>query len=46
MSNSYVFQVLYQTLQKKNVDNPPYGKKMAAVIFTTIPFEPNTANYT
>ena len=30
--------------------NPPYEKRcmaeMAAVHFTTIPFEPNTANYT
>ena len=33
MSNNYVFQELYQTLQKKNVDNPPYGKRWRLYIF-------------
>ena len=27
-------------------DNPPYAKRWRLYIFTTIPFEPNTANYT
>ena len=32
------------TKQMYNNDNPPYGKKMAAVHFTTIPCESNAAN--